>query len=536
MGRPERALDRLAAVAGSGADLVTLWREAGPLLGEVVPHFEAPCFFTVDPASLLTTSHFQEGLPEIPAEWLGREYAEDDYNSMSEVLLSAAGVGTLHQATGGRPELSRKFHEEMQPFGCEQELLVALRTADGERWGLVGLYREQGRPPFSDQEIAAVRRVAPRLAAGARHGLLLGQALEPDLPDPPGLVVLDERLAVDSASPAAVRWLAALGGTVELPPPTVLAVAGRALGGTTGPVESRVRTLDGGWAVLRGARLDRRDGGRQASVIVEPAQPAHLVPLLLRAYGLTPREREVTLGVLRGRSTQQLADDLGMAPGTVQAHLRSIFDKTGVRSRRELVGRVFHHHYEPRVRDNERRTTDDLPSRHGPMADRCGLAPGDAHPVVGVDRDLDHRAGVEGAGVEGAGVCLHPGEDRHGSLQGVGVEHDQHGLAGVGVGDLAEHLARPGHVVGPRGGLGLGRRRLARPDPQALREGARRGAGRLVAAPDVGDPASGDALREGRGPGDRAGGDQQEGGGALQRGHPTTVGRTAGSDSGPCSG
>lgn len=168
-------IDKLESIAGSGADLVTLWRETGPLLAEAVPHFGAACFFTVDPSSLLTTSHFQEGLPEIPGEWLGREHAEGDFNSMREVLQSSRGVGTLHDATGGRPELSRKFHEEMEPFGCDQELLFALRTPDGEAWGLVGLYRETGQPKFSSQDIELVRRAAPRLAVGARHGLLLGR-------------------------------------------------------------------------------------------------------------------------------------------------------------------------------------------------------------------------------------------------------------------------------------------------------------------------------------------------------------------------
>ncbi len=367
MGGHARVVDKLDSVASAGSDLVTLWREAGPLLAEAVPHFEAACFFTVDPSSLLTTSHFQEGLPQIPGEWLGREYAEGDYNSMREVLQSSSGVGTLHAATGGRPELSRKFHEEMQPFGCDQELLFALRTRDGEAWGLVGLYREVGRPDFSPRDVELVVRVAPGLAAGARHALLLGQAQEPDLPRAPGLVILDERLGVESVTPTSPGWLADLGGTVETPPASVLAVAGQVLGGGAGPAESRVRVGGGRWVVLRGSPLAHRDGRRHVSVVIEAAQPTHLTSLLLRVYGLTAREQEVTRLVLRGESTESIARTLVIASGTVQAHLRNIFDKTGVRSRRELVAVAFQRHYEPRVRDNEHRTTAGRPSRHGPM-------------------------------------------------------------------------------------------------------------------------------------------------------------------------
>jgi DNA-binding CsgD family transcriptional regulator len=45
--------------------------------------------------------------------------------------------------------------------------------------------------------------------------------------------------------------------------------------------------------------------------------------------------------VLRGRPTAEIADTLHISRHTLQDHLKAIFDKVGVRSRRELVGRLL---------------------------------------------------------------------------------------------------------------------------------------------------------------------------------------------------
>jgi hypothetical protein len=53
-------------------------------------------------------------------------------------------------------------------------------------------------------------------------------------------------------------------------------------------------------------------------------------------------------------------------------HLKAIFDETGVRSRRDLVGRVFFTHYGPRLRDNEERVRVAKPIRGGPAVGSGG--------------------------------------------------------------------------------------------------------------------------------------------------------------------
>ncbi|MEU5979651.1 helix-turn-helix transcriptional regulator [Streptomyces sp. NPDC047315] len=51
--------------------------------------------------------------------------------------------------------------------------------------------------------------------------------------------------------------------------------------------------------------------------------------------------------MLRGHSTAEIARLARLSPHTVQEHLKSVFEKTGVRSRRDLVATVFARHFEP---------------------------------------------------------------------------------------------------------------------------------------------------------------------------------------------
>ena len=56
--------------------------------------------------------------------------------------------------------------------------------------------------------------------------------------------------------------------------------------------------------------------------------------------GLTPAEQTVARLVAAGRSNRQTASELYVSVKTVEFHLGHIFDKLGIRSRKDLTARL----------------------------------------------------------------------------------------------------------------------------------------------------------------------------------------------------
>ncbi|WP_052113677.1 helix-turn-helix transcriptional regulator [Actinotalea fermentans] len=350
--RTEPVRRGLEALARSGLEWTAFSRGALELLAAAVP-FEAGCMGPADPATGLLTGSAKVHLPDTrDLEFFQHEYLLDEVNLFTDLARRPSHVGVLADDAGGDPARSSRHRDYFVPYYGLRHEMRAAAVADGRMWGHLALYRTDRPSGFSPAEADFLARVVPSLAHGLRAGLVADVARAAGTPagavaDGPAVLVVDPSDGVAQVTASAEARIEELGGSAwgVLPTPVGAIVAaarraGRDDGG--GLPRLRVRAPSGRWLVVHASPLAARDGvGRQVVVTIEDARPAEVVPLVLAALGLTARERSVVAAVLAGAGTREIAARLHLSPWTVQDHLKSVFEKAGVGSRRELVARVF---------------------------------------------------------------------------------------------------------------------------------------------------------------------------------------------------
>ena len=351
-----RTRQHIVRLCHAGLDARTLRLEILRSLRKVMP-VDAAFFATLDPATLLFTDALTEGvLQDAAFSFLENEFLHDDVNKFVTLARSQIPVHTLARATARDLEDSPRYREILAPRALGDELRAVLRTGLLS-WGCLCLHRERGAPGFSNEDAHFIADLAPHIAAGLRAGLLASRVTnaKAESSGGPGLLVLAEDFSVVARTPLADRWLAEIsidsrfGGEL---PPAVYAVAAR-LRALEHGVQSepefmprlRLQTATGRWLTIHASSMTGSGALRQTAVFLEEARPVEIAPLILSAHQLTAREGEITQLVLQGLSTAEISEKLCITLNTVQDYLKSIFDKVGVRSRRELVAQLFHQHY-----------------------------------------------------------------------------------------------------------------------------------------------------------------------------------------------
>jgi DNA-binding CsgD family transcriptional regulator/tetratricopeptide (TPR) repeat protein len=267
--------------------------------------------------------------------------------------LAAGDVAAALAAAddAGRLGVVADVHAGGQPGWCLGRCLLASGNADRAsavlREAFGGTALAQLLP--AERPAAAGDLVAAAIAAGdraaAREALAAGEAAAAALAAPgpaaavdlarAALLVADGRAAEGAAAARAVRERA------DLAPLTVARARlaeGRALA-AAGERDAAIDALTTAQEALGAAGAERDRGeavrelrrlGRRVRRPARDGGPGRLGPL-------TAREREIAELVAAGATSPEVAAQLVLSPRTVEAHLRSVYGKLGVRSRVELV-------------------------------------------------------------------------------------------------------------------------------------------------------------------------------------------------------
>ena len=367
---------RAAVVDACQADVDDdeLLAELSLRLRRLVP-FDSSLWVGVDPDNHLATSptRVENVEPGQCVAYWEREFTVEDAMLWRDLARAPRPAAALHEVTGGQPARSARWREFLAPMGYDDELRAVARTPTAT-WGFFSLARGNGRPSFSPQETALISSVSQPIGEALRSRWLRHAVPHP-APDGPGLLMVDRTGAIVSLNAEAEAWLDQLPplyrnitGSEPATPSgggqwseatglwNVIARAWAAANGTEpGTARLRLRSRSGQWLVLHASTLKPTAAMTElTAVVIEPAQAAEIAPIIVRAYGFTPRELEITHGLARGLTTSEIAASLFLSAHTVRDYIKSIFEKVGVNSRGELVAQLFAEHYAPQHYEKHR--------------------------------------------------------------------------------------------------------------------------------------------------------------------------------------
>lgn len=345
-GTSARLLAAVGRVCASTVDCRELRAGVIELLGREMP-VDAHAFVLTDPETSVGVDPLASipDLRELPRV-IALKYTTPTHRwtSLDDVVSLAA---TPVAARG-------PWHEYVLARGVVDVASMVLRDRYG-CWGFVDVWSTGS--PYDDRDLALLRELNAVLTAAVRECQALtfaasvgdGAGQGDTAEEGPAVVLLDASpdrgLVIAGSTPGTEAWLSRL-----LPPDSwhapvpaaVFNVAAQLLAREAdvddSPAMGRVHVGGAVWLRLRASRLDPSG---QIAVTIELASPADRIEMFARAHGLSPRERALLDVLAEGVDTADAAARLVITPNTVQDHVKSVFAKAGVHSRRELLGRVL---------------------------------------------------------------------------------------------------------------------------------------------------------------------------------------------------
>jgi DNA-binding CsgD family transcriptional regulator len=338
-----RCGDRLEGLSGASLDCESFRREVIACLRRTIG-FDRWCWPLADPDTLVTSSGLAEHNfgPSVPRS-LELEYSTDAFAAKPVLARRSRTAASIRSETGGDAARSARWDEVLRPAGIGDVAIVACRDDQG-CWGWIELYRDSADPSFEERELDLLESVAPAVGSALRRNAMEPTQGDVPKPGPPGTLVLDRDLRPVSWTTGARAWIdslpsAQLFASWGMLPSVVYPTAVLAREGNTDAARALVQAHDGRWVTIEAAPLEgKRDG--EVVVNLRSAAPTETFELLCRVYALSKREREIVSFLVAGLDTRAITKAMFISAHTVQDHLKSVFAKIGIHSRRELLARL----------------------------------------------------------------------------------------------------------------------------------------------------------------------------------------------------
>jgi DNA-binding CsgD family transcriptional regulator len=338
----QRAVERIERVRGDVGSSRALRRA---LLEEISRNvsFDAYAWLLTDPETEVGCDPVADVpcMPQLP------QLIRLKYATVTNRWTSMSGpVARLLDATGGDPTQSLVWRELLAAYDVVDMASLVFRDRFG-CWAFLDLWRVHPAEPFGERDAEYLSAIVSPVTAALRRvqAETFQIADTARVPSGPAVLALSPDLQVRAQTAETEAYLRALvppTGDRQPIPAGAYNVGAQLRASEDGvdshPPRARVHLGQGVWLTLRAARIVETDeADADIAVTLEPTTTNERMALFSLAHGLSKREAEIVAACARGTGTRGLAQELFVSENTIQDHFKSIFAKTGTRTRGELL-------------------------------------------------------------------------------------------------------------------------------------------------------------------------------------------------------
>ena len=301
----------------------------------------------------------QKGMPE---DYLNKYYQYHRYDPFAKWLIEHENnipyFTTGENLVNYKNFVRSKIYEEFFKNYSIHHILDLNLIHQGKAFGFVCLYRPRNQSHFNEEDCELAKLMAPVISIIAKKVLLeeqlqkyetVIQSLSSELPNN-GVFVVDENFQLLYANSNARNVLSELyetgnrsGSQIDFYPEEITDYCKKLKSQKNPDASAATEKCE---LVLGHGRqnlsfhirhLNRDDESSLFIINIEDGSPLLCSNNEMRYAGLSEREIDVIHAASRGLTNREIAELLYISTNTVQSHLKSVYDKLGIRNRTSLI-------------------------------------------------------------------------------------------------------------------------------------------------------------------------------------------------------